>query len=108
MRLTTFSMCHSNYEQGEPDFFCGTAEMFAIYLRPEQKKRVVALFTQDMGKADRVKPQGHWVDARSEFYVAGSKQPRVEIARIRQPETAEQRRMISREPILSPFVNSMR
>ncbi len=62
-----------HYNQGEPDFFCDTMEMFAIYLRPEQKKRVVGLFTQDMGMTDWVKPQGHWIDARTAFYVAGSK-----------------------------------
>lgn len=62
-----------HYDQGEPDFFCDTMEMFAIYLRPEQKKRVIGLFTQDMGKTDWVKPQGHWIDARAAFYVSGSK-----------------------------------
>ena len=62
-----------HYDQGDPDFFCDTMEMFAIYLRPEQKKRVVGLFTQDMGKTDWVKPQGHWIDARTAFYVAGGK-----------------------------------
>jgi copper chaperone NosL len=62
-----------HYDQGEPDFFCDTVEMFALYLRPEQKKRVVAVFTQDMGKADWNEPRGHWIDARSAFYVAGSR-----------------------------------
>lgn len=60
------------YAQGEPDFFCDTREMFAIVLRPEQKKRVVAIYTQDMGKADWNQPQGQWIDARSAFYVVGS------------------------------------
>lgn len=61
------------YDQGPPDFFCNTVEMFAIYLKPEQHKRVVAVFTQDMGKADWNKPQGYWIDARTAFYVIGSK-----------------------------------
>jgi len=61
------------YDQGDPDFFCDTVEMFAIYLKPEQKRRVVGLFTQDMGQADWVKPRGHWIDAKTAFYVAGSK-----------------------------------
>lgn len=63
-----------HYDQGEPEFFCDTMEMFAIYLRPEQKKPVVGLFTQDMGKADWRRPQGHWIDAKTALYVAGSRQ----------------------------------
>lgn len=62
-----------HYDQGPPDFFCDTMEMFAIYLEPEQKKRIVAIYTQDMGKADWTKPQGHWIDARTAFYVTGSR-----------------------------------
>lgn len=61
-----------HYDQGEPDFFCDTREMFSIVLRPEQKKRLVAIYTQDMGKADWTRPEGQWIDARSAFYVVGS------------------------------------
>jgi copper chaperone NosL len=61
-----------HYDQGPPDFFCDTKEMFAIYLRPEQRKRVVGVFTQDMGKADWSRPEGHWIDAKAAFYVFGS------------------------------------
>ncbi len=61
------------YDQGPPDFFCDTVELLAIYLRPEQKKRVAAVYTQDMGKADWTRPQGHWIDAKSAYYVIGSK-----------------------------------
>jgi len=61
-----------HYDQGEPDFFCDTREMFSIFLRPEQKKRIVAIYTQDMGKADWNRPEGQWIDARSAFYVVGS------------------------------------
>ncbi len=32
-----------HYDQGEPDFFCDTVEMFAIYTRPEPQKRIVAV-----------------------------------------------------------------
>jgi len=60
------------YDQGRPDFFCDTKEMFAVYLNPEQRKRVVAVFTQDMGKADWNRPEGHWIDAKGAFYVFGS------------------------------------
>lgn len=61
-----------HYDQGEPDFFCDTREMFSILLRPEQKKRVVAVYTQDMGKADWTQPEGQWIDAKTAFYVVGS------------------------------------
>lgn len=56
-----------------PDFFCDTIEMFAVYLRPEQKGLIRAIFVQDMTGLDWNDPQGHWIDARSAFYVAGSK-----------------------------------
>lgn len=62
-----------HYDQGGPDFFCDTKEMFSMILRPEEKKRVVAIYTQDMAKADWTLPQGHWIDARTAFYVVGSK-----------------------------------
>ena len=62
-----------HYEQGEPDFFCDTNEMFSILLRPEEKKRVVGVYTQDMGRADWARPEDNWIDARTAFYVVGSK-----------------------------------
>ena len=61
------------YDQGKPDFFCDTVEMFSIYLKPEQQKRIRAIFVQDMAKTDWNNPVGHWIDARTAFYVAGSK-----------------------------------
>lgn len=61
-----------HYDQGDPDFFCDTREMFSILLRPEQKKRIVAIYTQDMGKADWTSPKGQWIDAKTAFYVVGS------------------------------------
>ncbi len=61
------------YEDAVPDFFCDTVEMFSAYLQPEEKKRVAAVYTQDMGQADWNRPQGHWIDARSAFYVIGSR-----------------------------------
>ncbi|HRD35133.1 MAG TPA: nitrous oxide reductase accessory protein NosL [Rhodocyclaceae bacterium] len=56
----------------QPDWFCDTVEMFALYLKPEQARRVNAVFVQDMGKADWEQPRGHWIDARSAIYVHGS------------------------------------
>ncbi|PKO33196.1 MAG: nitrous oxide reductase accessory protein NosL [Betaproteobacteria bacterium HGW-Betaproteobacteria-7] len=61
-----------HYDRGDPDFFCDTREMFSILLRPEQQKRIVAIYTQDMAKADWEQPEGHWLDARSAFFVVGS------------------------------------
>ena len=59
--------------QAGPDFFCDTVEMFNIYLQPEQARPVQALFVQDMGRADWDQPRGHWIDAKSAYYVHGSK-----------------------------------
>jgi len=62
-----------HYEQGKPDFFCDTVEMFSIYLRPEQQRRVRAIFVQDMAGTDWNNPRGHWIDAKTAFYVMGSR-----------------------------------
>ena len=61
-----------HYAEGQPEFFCDTIEMFSIYLRPEQQRRVRAMFVQDMGKTDWNDPRGHWIDAKTAFYVMGS------------------------------------
>lgn len=62
-----------HYDTGEPDFFCDTVEMFSIYLQPEQQRRVVAIYVQDMGTTDWDAPAGHWIDARTATYVHGSR-----------------------------------
>lgn len=59
--------------QAEPDFFCDTVEMFHVYLTPEQVREVRGIFVQDMGKAAWDEPHGHWIDAKSAYYVYGSK-----------------------------------
>lgn len=56
-----------------PVFFCDTIEMFSALLQPEQVKPVRAAFVQDMARADWDNPRGHWFDAKSGFYVTGSK-----------------------------------
>lgn len=61
------------YEQGAPDFFCDTIELFAVYLRPEQQRKILGVYVQDMALADWDKPVGNWIDAKSAFYVVGSK-----------------------------------
>ena len=59
-------------DRAEPDFFCDTVELFAIYLKPEQVRPVRALFVQDMGKADWNEPRDAWIDAKAAWYVHGS------------------------------------
>lgn len=61
-----------HYETGEPDFFCDTVEMFAMVLPPEGARRIRAVYTQDMGRADWNAPRGGWIDAHGAFYVHGS------------------------------------
>ncbi len=57
----------------EPEFFCDTVEMFSMVLEGEQIRPLRAVYVQDMAKADWKEPEGHWIDARSAFYVAGSR-----------------------------------
>lgn len=59
-------------DRAEPDFFCDLVELFHIYLDPEVVVPVRALFVQDMGKAAWDHPEGHWIDARSAWFVHGS------------------------------------
>ncbi|NDP37825.1 MAG: nitrous oxide reductase accessory protein NosL [Rhodoferax sp.] len=56
-----------------PVFFCDTVELFNTMLQPEQVRKVLAVYVQDMGKADWDQPRGNWMDAKSGFYVLGSK-----------------------------------
>ncbi|MDX9700667.1 MAG: nitrous oxide reductase accessory protein NosL [Rhodocyclaceae bacterium] len=58
--------------QARPDFVCNTADMFYIHLAPEQVRKLNGIFVQDMAKADWDDPRGHWIDARTAWYVAGS------------------------------------
>lgn len=62
-----------HYNDGGTEFFCDTVEMFSILLRPESQRRVLAVYTQDMGQADWRAPRGHWIDARTAYYVQGSR-----------------------------------
>jgi copper chaperone NosL len=59
--------------QVAPTYFCDTVEMFATLLRPEQVRAVRQVLVQDMAKADWEQPRGHWFDAKTGFYVVGSK-----------------------------------
>ncbi|WP_298008744.1 nitrous oxide reductase accessory protein NosL [uncultured Aquabacterium sp.] len=57
----------------QPHWFCDTVEMFSALLKPEQTRPILAVYVQDMAKADWDQPRGHWFDARKGFYVQGSK-----------------------------------
>ena len=59
--------------QAKPVYFCDTVELFNTLLRPEQVRKVVAVYVQDMGQADWEQPRGHWIDAKTALYVLGSK-----------------------------------
>ncbi|AMN47783.1 NosL [Steroidobacter denitrificans] len=62
-----------HYAQGEPDLFCDTVEMFSIYLQPERQRPIVAMYVHDMARNDWDHPTGDWIDARTAYYVAGSR-----------------------------------
>lgn len=62
-----------HYAEGKPDFFCDMMELFSVVLAPEQKRRVAAMFVQDMGKTDWDHPTANWIDAKTAVYVVGSK-----------------------------------
>ncbi len=57
----------------EPEFFCDTMEMFSLYLKPEQARKVKGVFVQNLDKTTWEAPKGAWIDARTAFYVVGSK-----------------------------------
>ena len=59
--------------EDKPSFYCDTVEMFNTLLKPEQVKALRAVLVQDMAKADWDQPRGNWFDARTGFYVLGSK-----------------------------------
>jgi len=59
--------------QDKPSFFCDTVELFNVLLAGEQVRAVRAVYVQDMGKADWDHPQGHWIDAKTAFFVLGGK-----------------------------------
>jgi copper chaperone NosL len=58
--------------QSEPEFYCNTRDLLYVHLAPETLRKVRAVFVQDMARADWDEPQGHWIEARSAWFVAGS------------------------------------
>lgn len=59
--------------QAKPEYFCDLMELFDTTLKPEQSRKVIAIYVQDMGQTQWEEPKGHWIDAKSAFYVVGSK-----------------------------------
>lgn len=63
-----------HYEgDASPLFFCDTIELFSLYLKPEQVRKVSAIYVQDLSKTTWDKPRGAWIDAKAAWYVIGSR-----------------------------------
>lgn len=58
---------------GKTDYFCNLAELFEVLSGGDGAHSAGASYVQDMGQADWNKPRGHWIDARSAFYVLDSR-----------------------------------
>lgn len=56
-----------------PAFFCDTVELFSTLLAGEQVRAVQAIYVQDMEATPWDAPVGHWIDAKTAFYVHGSR-----------------------------------
>lgn len=67
------SKAQVHYTEGEPDYYCDLMELFAVLLAPEHKRKVAAVYVQDVGKTDWAKPSGHWIAAKDALFVVGSK-----------------------------------
>lgn len=61
------------YHGGRVDYFCSLSELFEVLFGEGGQQGIGASYVQDMGKADWHKPQGHWIDARSAYYVLDSR-----------------------------------
>ncbi len=59
--------------QPKPEYFCDLMELFDAMLKPEQTRKVAVAYVQDMGQTAWEEPKGHWIDAKTAFYVVGSK-----------------------------------
>lgn len=62
-----------HYAQGAPELFCDTVEMFSMYLQSVQQRPIAAIYVHDMARNDWDHPAGNWIEAKSAFYVVGSK-----------------------------------
>ena len=67
------SKAQVHYTEGKPDYYCDLMELFAVLLAPEHKRKVAAVYVQDIGKTDWAAPKGHWIVAKDALFVVGSK-----------------------------------
>ena len=67
------SKAQVHYTEGKPDYYCDLMELFAVLLSPEHKRKVAAVYVQDIGKTDWAAPSGHWILAKDALFVVGSK-----------------------------------
>jgi len=58
---------------GRIDYFCTLSELFEVLFGGDGEHAAGASYVQDMGQADWNRPRGHWIEARSAFYVLGSR-----------------------------------
>ncbi len=59
--------------RGEPLWFTSVRDTLVFLRSPEEPKSVVAVYVNDMGRADWDAPQpGTWIDAHQAWYVLGS------------------------------------
>lgn len=65
------SKAQIHYRNGEIDTFCSTLDMLLFYHQPDRPRNIVAIYVNDMGKAQWDHPVGNWVDAKEAFYVYG-------------------------------------
>lgn len=65
------------YIQGQqvPLKFGSTRDFFAYILQPEHKALLQTLYVQDMAATSWEHPKGHWIDARTAWYVPESALP---------------------------------
>jgi copper chaperone NosL len=61
-----------HYRNGRIDTFCSVLEMMTFYLQPDRPHGIVAIYVNDMSKADWKHPVNHWLDAEKSLYVHGS------------------------------------
>lgn len=65
------------YIQGQkvPLKFGSTRDFFAYVLQPQHKPMLETLYVQDMAATSWKHPEGHWIDARTAWYVPESALP---------------------------------
>lgn len=59
---------------GKVNWFTSVRDTIAFTLLPEEPKNIAAIYVNDMSQADWDNPgENNWIDARSAWYVTGSK-----------------------------------